>query len=79
MYRGKGISDSHDLSTFRSLYDGKSWNRDTGMILELLYYHAHCIIIVPENLIVLEVRRKDCPVVYFFKVQKVMQHIMGFT
>ena len=30
IYRGKGISDSHELSTFLSLYNGKSWNRDTG-------------------------------------------------
>ena len=28
--KGKGISKSHDLSTFLSLYNGKSWNRDTG-------------------------------------------------
>jgi len=28
--KGKGISESHDLSTFLSLYNGKSWNRDTG-------------------------------------------------
>lgn len=32
VYRGKGISDSHDLSTFLSLYNAKSWNRDTGKI-----------------------------------------------
>ena len=32
IYRGKGISDSHDLSTFLSLYNAKSWNRDTGKI-----------------------------------------------
>lgn len=30
IYRGKGIADSHDLSTFLSLYNAKSWNRDTG-------------------------------------------------
>lgn len=30
IYRGKGISDTHELSTFLSLYNGKSWNRDTG-------------------------------------------------
>ena len=33
VYRGKVISDSHDLSTFLSLYNGKSWNRDTGMYI----------------------------------------------
>ena len=37
VYRGKGISDSHDLSAFLSLYNGKSWNRDTNMFLESLY------------------------------------------
>lgn len=30
VYRGKGLCDSHDLSTFLSLYTGKSWNRTTG-------------------------------------------------
>lgn len=30
VYRGKGLSDSHDLSTFLSLYNGKSWTRATG-------------------------------------------------
>jgi len=33
VYRGKGISDSHDLSAFLSLYNAKSWNRDTGSLL----------------------------------------------
>ena len=28
IYRGKGVTDSHELSTFLSLYN---WNRDTGM------------------------------------------------
>jgi len=28
--KGKGINESHDLSTFLSLYNGKSWKRDTG-------------------------------------------------
>lgn len=30
VYRGKGLSESHDLSTFLSLYSGKSWTRATG-------------------------------------------------
>ena len=30
VYRGKGLSDSHDLSAFLSLYTGKSWSRATG-------------------------------------------------
>jgi len=34
VYRGKGISDSHDLATFLSLYNAKSWNRDTGKYLQ---------------------------------------------
>lgn len=32
VYRGKGLTDSHDLSTFLSLYTGKSWTRATGML-----------------------------------------------
>ena len=31
VYRGKGLSDSH-LSTFLSLYNGKSWTRATGKL-----------------------------------------------
>lgn len=30
VYRGKGLCESHDLSTFLSLYTGKSWTRATG-------------------------------------------------
>ena len=30
IYRGKGLIESHDLATFLSLYNAKSWNRDTG-------------------------------------------------
>jgi hypothetical protein len=33
VYRGKGLSDSHDLSTFLSLYNGKSWTRATGKLI----------------------------------------------
>ena len=31
VYRGKGLADSHDLATFLSLYNGKSWMRATGI------------------------------------------------
>lgn len=34
VYRGKGLCDSHDLSTFLSLYTGKSWHRSTGNVCE---------------------------------------------
>ena len=30
VYRGKGLCESHELSTFLSLYSGKSWTRCTG-------------------------------------------------
>ena len=36
VYRGKGLSDSHDLSTFLSLYNGKSWTRATGKSIKTL-------------------------------------------
>ena len=32
-YRGKGLSESHDLATFLSLYNGKSWTHSTGTAL----------------------------------------------
>ena len=31
VYRGRGLTDSHELSTFLSLYNAKSWTRATGM------------------------------------------------
>ena len=36
VYRGKGLTDSHEheLSTFLSLYNGKSWTRATGMQIQ---------------------------------------------
>lgn len=30
VHRGKGLIESHDLSTFLSLHNGKSWTRATG-------------------------------------------------
>ena len=32
IYRGKGLIESHDLTTFLSLHRAKSWNRDTGTV-----------------------------------------------
>lgn len=33
VYRGKRLCESHALATFLSLYNRKSWNRDTGMYI----------------------------------------------
>lgn len=44
VYRGKGLSDSHDLSTFLSLYTGKSWTRATGEGLYCICSYTLCII-----------------------------------
>ncbi len=30
LYRGKGLSDSHELALFLQLYNGHPWRRDTG-------------------------------------------------
>ena len=30
LYRGRGLSDSHELSLFLQLYNGHPWRRDTG-------------------------------------------------
>ena len=38
VYRGKGLSESHDLSTFLSLYNGKSWTRSTGKLFCFTVY-----------------------------------------
>ena len=37
IYRGKGLADSHDLATFLSLYNGKSWTRATGKSRSISY------------------------------------------
>ena len=31
LYRGKGLSLSHELALFLQLYNGHSWNRSTGI------------------------------------------------
>ena len=33
IYRGRAIIDSHDLGQFLSLYNGKTWSRETGMVI----------------------------------------------
>jgi len=38
--KGKGISESHDLSTFLPLCNGKSWNRDTGIYISKKLCHS---------------------------------------
>ena len=30
LYRGRGLSDSHELAMFLQLYNGHQWRRDTG-------------------------------------------------
>ena len=30
LYRGRGLSDSHELAVFLQLYNGHPWRRDTG-------------------------------------------------
>ena len=32
LYRGRNLSDSHELATFLQLYNGHPWRRDTGML-----------------------------------------------
>ncbi len=36
LYRGKGLSLSHELAIFLQLYNGHSWTRATGMHLKIL-------------------------------------------
>ena len=40
IYRGKGIIESHDLSSFLSLYNAKSWNRATGKCIFIVHIHT---------------------------------------
>ena len=34
LYRGQGLSDSHELSLFLQLYNAHPWRRDTGQSLD---------------------------------------------
>ena len=34
LYRGRGLSDSHELSLFLQLYNAHPWRRDTGQSLD---------------------------------------------
>ena len=35
LYRGRGLSDSHELSLFLQLFNGHPWRRDTGIPLSV--------------------------------------------
>ena len=35
IYRGRGLSESHDTATFLSLYNAKSWSRATGNCIHI--------------------------------------------
>ena len=41
LYRGRGLSLSHELALFLQLYNGHSWTRSTGM-----YAHMVCMYLV---------------------------------
>ncbi len=38
LYRGRGLSDSHELSLFLQLFNGHQWRRDTGTRHQSCYY-----------------------------------------
>ena len=38
VFRGRGVSDSHELALFLQLYGGNSWVRRTGMYAMAPYY-----------------------------------------
>ena len=39
LYRGKGLTFSHELALFLQLYNGSSWSRQTG--LKHAHYQCH--------------------------------------
>lgn len=46
LYRGRSLSDSHELALFLQLYNGHPWRRDTGeAICFIVNYYLH-----PHNL-----------------------------
>ena len=43
LYKGRGLTDSHDLAVFLQLYNGNPWTRRTGMIFlacSTIYSHT---------------------------------------
>lgn len=43
LYRGKGLTLSHELALFLQLYNGHSWTRATGMYLNTQQYYVAII------------------------------------
>ena len=41
LYRGRGLSDSHELALFLQLFNGHPWRRDTGTILSIHVLYIH--------------------------------------
>lgn len=41
LYRGRSLSDSHELSVFLQLFNGHPWRRDTGMFMQYLIAGRH--------------------------------------
>ena len=50
IYCGWAIIDLHDLGQFLSLYNGKSWSRETGKVI-VITIGAACTFIVLINLV----------------------------
>lgn len=41
LFKGKGISDSHDLALFLQLYNGFGWSRKTGKVIYTVTYQRY--------------------------------------
>ena len=41
LFKGKGISDSHDLALFLQLYNGFGWSRKTGKVIYTVTYQHY--------------------------------------
>ena len=39
LFRGKGLSDSHELAMFLELYNANDWTRTTGIVYILCHIH----------------------------------------
>ena len=57
LYRGKGLTFSHELALFLQLYNGSSWSRQTG-VYAVVYYN-HCIPQVIRYILVLSFSISD--------------------
>lgn len=50
LYKGRGLSESHELAVFLQLYNGHPWRRDTGKII-VIHTRIYCALFCQQNFV----------------------------